>query len=154
VVTDAGTGRFKFAGDEQTYFAPSGIDLRPYAGKLVEIRLDEADRVTDMHVVSSTQPPYVPPSAAPSCSFRDQTYSAGAAICQSGTQYRCDDSQWRSLGIACQVSNARDLNEPTRALRDCNVGNTTVGNGSDICRDGSTVRCNDGAWIDTRTACR
>jgi len=154
VVSDATTGRFKFAGDDHAYFAPSGTDLTLYAGRLVDIRLDESDRVTDMHVVSSVQPAYVPPSAAPSCSFRDQTYTAGAAICQSGTQYRCDDSQWRSLGIACQVSTARDLNEPTRALRDCNVGDATVVNGSGICRDGSTVRCADGAWIDTRTACR
>jgi hypothetical protein len=154
VVIDATTGRFKFAGDDQTYFAPSGIDVTPYAGRLVEIRLDEGDRVTDMHVVSSSQPSYFPQPAAPSCYFRDQTYPAGAATCQSGTQYRCDDSQWRSVGIACQMSNARDFDAPTRALRDCNVGDATVANGSGICRDGSTLRCNDGAWIDTRTACR
>lgn len=154
VVTDATTGKFKFAGDDQTYFAPSGVDVTPYAGRLVEIRLDEGDRVTDMHVVRSPQPSYFPPLAAPSCSFRDQTYAAGAAICQSGTQYRCDESRWRSLGIACQVSNVRDLDAPTRASRDCNVGDATVANGSGICRAGSTVRCDDGAWIDTRIACR
>ncbi len=154
VVTDATTGRFKFAGDDRNYFAPSGIDVTPYAGRLVEIRLDESDRVTDIHTVSALQPLSRPPSGAPDCYFRDQTYTSGAAICQSGTQYRCDDSQWRSLGIACELSNTRDLNAPTRAPRDCTVGDATVTNGAGICRDGSTVRCNDGAWVDTRTACR
>jgi hypothetical protein len=90
----------------------------------------------------------------PSCSYRDQIYSAGAAICQFGTQYRCEGSQWQSLGIACQVSNARDLNASTQLPRACVVGDATVDDGSGICRDGATSRCSDGAWIDTRTACR
>lgn len=154
VVIDAATGRFSFAGDNQIYFAPSATDLTPYTGRLVEIRLDENDRVTDMHVVSSPHTSYLPPPAGPSCSYRDQTYSAGAAICQSGTQYRCDGSQWQSLGLACQVSNVRDLNAPTRPPRACVVGDATVANGSGICRDGTTLRCHDGAWIDIRTACR
>jgi len=154
VVIDAKTGRFKFAGDDRTYFAPSGIALASYAGRLVEIRLDEADRVTDIHVVNSRQAAYFPSPVASSCSFLDQAYPSGAAICRSGTQYRCDDSEWRSLGTACEVSNARDLNAPNRAPRDCNVGDATLSSGSGICRDGSTMRCNDGAWIDTRVACR
>jgi hypothetical protein len=114
VVNDATTGRFSFAGDKQTYIARSAVDVAQYAGKLVEINLDEGGRVTDIHIVSSPQTSYFPAPAGASCSYRDQTYSAGAAICQSGTQYRCDANQWQSLGIACQVSDARDLNAPTR----------------------------------------
>src|SRR6516164_2029637 len=40
MVTDAANRRFSFAGDPQTYVAPSAFDLRSFAGKLVEIRLD------------------------------------------------------------------------------------------------------------------
>jgi hypothetical protein len=154
LVIDAATGKFSFAGDNQTYVAPSAVDVASYAGKLVEIRLDEGGRVTDMHIVSSPQTSYFPAPTGPNCSYGDQTYSAGAAICQSGTQYRCDASQWQNLGIACQVSDARDLTMPIRPSRSCVVGDSTVANGSGICRDGTTFRCNDGAWIDSRVACR
>jgi hypothetical protein len=68
VVTDAATGRFTFVGDNQTYVAPSAIDVKPYAGKLVEIRLDENGRVSNMHIVSSPPTSSIPPPAAPSCS--------------------------------------------------------------------------------------
>jgi len=154
VVSDAATGRFTFAGDDQTYVAPSAIDITPYAGKLVEIRLDENGHVTDMHVVSSPHMSSIPPPAGFSCSYREQTYPAGAPICQSGTRYRCDNTQWQSLHIACQGTEARDLNPPPRPSRACMFDDTTVANGSDICSDGTALRCDDGVWTAMRTECR
>jgi hypothetical protein len=162
-VIDAPARQFTFAGDDRVYAAPPSIDVTPYAGKLVEITLDENGRVTELRLLASPQasslpPAYVPPVdgvvPAPACSYRGQVYSAGAAVCQSGTTYRCDGSQWHSLGVACQVSDARPINLPPRAPRSCLVGDATVASGSGICRSGTTFRCDDGTWIDVRTACR
>jgi len=35
------------------------------------------------------------------CKYKGTTYSHGSAVCQSGTQYRCADGQWKGLAIAC-----------------------------------------------------
>jgi hypothetical protein len=34
------------------------------------------------------------------------------------------------------------------------VGDATVASGSSVCRDGTAFRCDDGAWLNVRTACR
>jgi hypothetical protein len=56
VVSDAATGRFNFADDNQTYIAPSAINIAPYAGKVVEVQLDEGGRVI------AVETPAVPPA--------------------------------------------------------------------------------------------
>lgn len=152
VVLDGTTGRFRFSGDDQSYIAPTNVDVTSYAGRLVEIRLGEGGRVTDMRLVGSPQT-YGSAPAGSACSYRDQAYTAGAAICQSGTQYRCDGVQWQSLGLACEVSDTRGFESP-RSARTCIVGDSSVASASNICRHGSTFRCDDGAWVDLRTACR
>ena len=155
VVTDAASGHFSFAGDDRTYVAPPGVDIASYAGRMVEITMDENGHVTDFHAIGA--PPegsYLAPPAVTSCTYRGQAYSAGAAVCQSGTQYRCDGSRWRNLGASCQTSEGSAAGAPPRAPRECVVGGATVANGSGICRDGSVLRCDDGAWIGVHTACR
>jgi hypothetical protein len=94
-----------------------------------------------------------PPAAATTCTYAGQPYSAGAAICQAGSQYRCNLGQWQNLGTPCDAD-AKQLNVPVGEPRSCVVGGATVANGSGICRDGSTLRCEDGTWINTQVACR
>jgi hypothetical protein len=36
-----------------------------------------------------------------SCTYNGQTYSHGSVVCQSGTEYRCNDGSWDSLGTSC-----------------------------------------------------
>ena len=38
------------------------------------------------------------------CRCKGATSSRGSAVCQSGSQYRCDDGQWSGLAIACTES--------------------------------------------------
>jgi len=183
MVTDPIARRFTFAGDNQVYTAPSGIDISAYAGKLVEAKVDETGVVTELRLVSPGSsyypapanpvaanppaPPYPPPVYAPapypppaatgSCMYYGQTYSAGSAVCQSGTEFRCDGSQWQSLGTPCQSGDGRrahDTTLPPQSPRSCVVGDATVASGSGICRQGTTYRCDDGAWINIQTACR
>lgn len=161
MVTDPTLRRFTFAGDDQVYVAPSGIDITAYAGKIVEAKVDETGRVTDLRLIGSGPQSYYPPPAAGyppaavgSCMYYGQTYSAGSAVCQSGTQYRCDGSQWQSLGVNCQTADARDTTIPPRLPRSCVVGDATVASSSSVCRQGTTYRCDDGAWISLQTACR
>jgi hypothetical protein len=158
VATDPAARRFTFATDNQVYVAPAGIEITAYAGKMVEAKLDEDGRVTELRLVGPGPQTYYPvPASVGSCMYYGQTYSAGSAVCQSGTQYRCDGSQWQSLGVTCQRADARDARDtsvPPRAPRSCVVGDATVASGSGICRSGTTYRCDDGAWINVQTACR
>jgi len=153
-LTDATTGRFTFAGDDQTYVAPSTFDIAPYNGRFVEIKIDENGRVAEVHPIDSVVPPqpqsWNPPTSMGSCTYQGQAYSGGASVCQSGTQYRCDGSQWRNVGTACDLAS----NVPAPSPRSCMVGDATVANGSGICREGTTFRCDDGTWISLQTACR
>lgn len=163
MVTDPTSRRFTFAGDNQVYVAPAGIDITPYAGKIAEAQVDENGRVTELRLVGSGPQTYYPQPAAVypppvaavgSCMYYGQPYSAGSAVCQSGTQYRCDGSQWQSLGTACHTADVRDEAIPPLSPRSCVVGDATVASGSGVCRQGTTYRCDDGSWINVQTACR
>ena len=163
VVTDAINRRFTVSGDNQVYTAPPNVDIAAYSGKMVEFKVDQNGRVADLRLVSSApassygSPPYgayAPPPPTNTCTYGGETYSAGAAVCQSGMQYRCDGSQWRSLGTTCQPPDIRDAKLPPSPPRPCIVGGATVASGSGICREGTTYRCDDGTWINAQTACR
>jgi hypothetical protein len=154
---DALNGRFTFHGDDQTYTAPSGVNVSVYDGKMVEAKLDETGRIVELIPVGPAPAQAVNPAGAPSgsCSYGGATYSAGAAVCQSGTQYRCDGNQWQSLGVTCTATAAdAPLNAGVRSPRSCAVGDATVASGSSVCRQGTTFRCDDGAWLSLGTACR
>lgn len=155
-VADPATRTFTFASDTQVYTAPPSIDIAAYNGKMVEIKLDEHGQVTDFKLVGpAPQGAYGVPPIAGSCMYQGQTYSAGAAVCQSGTQYRCDGIRWQSLGSVCQAISASDAPaRPPREPRSCTVGDATVAPGSSICRSGTTYRCDDGSWINVQTPCR
>jgi hypothetical protein len=161
-VADAATGRFSFAGDDQSYVAPSSINIAPYNGHYVEIKIDDTGRVAEIHPMDaqapaqpqSWNPPPYPPVSVGTCIYLGQAYSSGASVCQSGTQYRCDGTQWQSMGSPCERSTAYDSSLPAASPRDCIVGDATVANGSGICRGGITYRCDDGTWVSMQTACR
>lgn len=157
-VVDPLNGRFTFAGDNQTYVAPSNVNISSYAGRMVEAKIDENGNVTELRPVTGVSEQAVIPAApaAGTCSYSGQIYSAGAAVCQSGTQYRCDGTHWQSLGTACRTG-AADAPANSGAVmspRSCGVGDATVATGSSICRAGTTYRCDDGAWISLGTPCR
>ena len=158
-VTDAATGRFSFAGDNQSYVAPSSINIAPYNGRFVEIKIDDSGRVAEIYPVDTVAPPQTQSwNAAPSvgsCIYSGQTYSSGSSVCQYGTQYRCDGTQWHSTGAAFERSAAYDTTlPPPVSPRDCALGDATVANGSGMCRGGTTYRCDDGNWVSLQTACR
>jgi hypothetical protein len=44
-----------------------------------------------------------------SCTYADQTYSDGAVLCQSGTEYVCKDGGWESLGTSCRGTPVEDI---------------------------------------------
>ena len=144
VLTDAALRTFTIAGDNRVYDAPSGIDIGPYAGHMVEVRVDDRGEVMDIGPAARSRAPL-----ALACPYNGQGYSDGALLCRSGTQYRCEAGAWRSLGFACPS------NDTTASgwARTCLVGDATVANGSRICRNGTTFRCADGEWVNIGTAC-
>ena len=145
VVNDPVMRTFTFAGDDQFYRAPPDIDIRSYAGRMVEVRLDEDGQVTSIAAATGTR------SApnADTCLYDGQSYSDGAPVCQNGLQYRCELGMWRDLGTACASRPSSAL----PALQGCTVGSATVASGSSVCRRGTTFRCSDGTWVNVGTAC-
>jgi hypothetical protein len=92
------------------------------------------------------------PKVSATCNFGGVTYSTGSASCQSGTQYRCEDGRWASLGITCPVGDS-----PIRIVpsgKTCMFDSATVANNSTICRSGTTYLCSDGEWVNVGTQCR
>lgn len=78
------------------------------------------------------------------CSFGGTDYSHGATTCQTGTQYRCDDGEWRSLGVQCK---------PGGDTTTCEYLGTPYSPGSIGCQSGIQYRCDAGAWTSLGTAC-
>jgi len=80
------------------------------------------------------------------CRYKDSTYSHGSTACQSGTQYRCDDGQWKGWGAAC-------ADNPPAAVRSCDLDGSAYSTGSASCQSGTQYRCDDGAWKNLAIAC-
>ena len=86
------------------------------------------------------------------CEFAGISFSTGAASCQTGTQFRCEDGSWRSLGAPCAVGDSPIKLVPSG--RTCMFNDATVANNSTICRSGSTFLCSNGDWVNLGTLCR
>src|SRR5262249_25857048 len=71
-----------------------------------------------------------------SCRFEGTTYSHGSTACQSGTQFRCDDGDWKTLGVACPAGNPST----------CTYNGTAYSLGSSSCQSGTEYRCDGGKW--------
>ena len=80
------------------------------------------------------------------CRYKDSTYSHGSTACQSGTQYRCDDGQWKGWGTACTEN-------PPLAAKSCTFDGTPYSPGSASCQSGIQYRCGDGVWRGLGIAC-
>jgi hypothetical protein len=85
-------------------------------------------------------------SGAGDCEYKGVIYSSGAAVCQSGTQYRCDEGRWNGLGVACTESLAV-------SVRACEFKGTPYVPGATSCQSGTLYRCDDGAWVSLAIAC-
>jgi hypothetical protein len=81
------------------------------------------------------------------CFYKSTMYSDGAASCQSGTQYRCADGDWKSLGVACQDTGAVATSRP------CDFGGVAYSTGSASCQSGTQYRCEDGRWASLGISC-
>ena len=45
--------------------------------------------------------PFGSPMGDDGCQYNETRYSHESVVCQSGSQYRCDDGQWKASGLAC-----------------------------------------------------
>ena len=86
------------------------------------------------------------------CKYKGATYSHGSTACQSGTQYRCDDGEWRDLEVACRSGDIEGRMAPDG--RSCMYSGVTVATQSTICKEGTSFRCEDGEWRNLGTACQ
>jgi hypothetical protein len=84
--------------------------------------------------------------AGDSCFYQGTKYSDGSAVCQSGTQYRCDDGDWASLATACK-------NKSASAGDACELAGIRYSSGSASCQAGTQQRCIDGEWKSLGVAC-
>lgn len=80
------------------------------------------------------------------CFYKGTIYSDGAASCQSGWQYRCNNSEWINLGATC-------TEEIVAVSRPCQFSGVTFPTGAASCQAGTQYRCEDGAWNSLGTSC-
>jgi|RhiMetdeSRZDD1v2_1073273.scaffolds.fasta_scaffold454124_2 hypothetical protein len=85
--------------------------------------------------------------ASEHCFYKSTMYSDGAASCQSGTQYRCDDGAWRSLAVPCKDTG------PVTMSRPCDFDGVSYSTGSASCQSGTQYRCEDGRWASIGVSC-
>jgi hypothetical protein len=88
-----------------------------------------------------------PAWADDNCSFQGVGYSDGATTCQAGTQYRCDDGEWESLGVQCTPPG------PAASLKNCEYSGHTFSSGATSCQANTQFRCMDGLWKSLEIAC-
>lgn len=131
VVRDAASGSFTIAGDGRLFTVPPGVDVQSYAGRRVEVRLNEHGRPVDLLAASASG--VVAPAPA-LCSYDGRGYSEGASVCQSGTRYRCATGKWLDEG-ACASAGAS-----------CLALGTSYADGTTRCADGTRFRCDEGRW--------
>lgn len=84
-------------------------------------------------------------AADDSCSYQGTAYSHGATVCQSGTQYRCNDGEWNSLAITCPDKEA--------GAKPCEYKGTSYSSGSASCQSGTQYRCESGSWSSLGAKC-
>ncbi len=81
------------------------------------------------------------------CVYGGSTYSQGAASCQSGQKYQCDDEgDWRALHTACTDTTAM-------ASPSCTFRGVAFASGSATCQAGTQYRCEDGTWSSLDLPC-
>lgn len=73
------------------------------------------------------------------CFYHGTMFSDGAANCQAGRQYRCDDGDWRAQGLAC-------TSDDVKTSQACTWDGIAFSTGSASCQAGTQYRCEDGAW--------
>ena len=84
-------------------------------------------------------------AAGDDCRYQGTRYSEGAASCQAGQQFRCNDGEWKSIGVAC--------NENGAPAGNCMFGGVTYPSGSPSCQGGSQYRCEGGTWASLGVGC-
>ena len=91
--------------------------------------------------------PFGSPLGDDGCQYKETRYSHKSLVCQSGSQYRCDDGQWNGSGIAC-------AEHPLVAAKSCALNGSSYSPGSASCQSGAEHRCDDGMWRSLVVACR
>jgi len=85
--------------------------------------------------------------AGENCFFKGTMYSHGAASCQSGSQYRCDEGEWTASGMPCK-------SDTVAVSRTCQHDNIVFSSGAASCQAGTQFRCEDGEWTSLGTTCK
>ena len=100
MLRDPATRTFAIVGDDRTYVAPHGIDVGGYAGRLVEMRLDEQEQVVDINLIARSGDAPLSRSLR-GCLLGGASLASGLSICRGGRSLRCADGEWVNLGTAC-----------------------------------------------------
>jgi hypothetical protein len=82
-----------------------------------------------------------------SCQYKETMYSHTSVVCQSGSQYRCDDGQWKGSGIVC-------AEHALVTAKSCALNGIAYSPGSAQCESGTEYRCDDGVWKSLVVACK
>lgn len=132
-------GEFTLVGDDHAYVAPARIDVRRYAGSVVQVSLDDQGRVMSIEPAAGS----AAARSAANCSYGGKTYSEGSSLCQAGARYRCESGMWDSLGMPCTNGSAQP----------CDFRGTSYAVGTTRCTEGAQFVCEAGQWRNLETDC-
>src|SRR5262249_45302520 len=82
------------------------------------------------------------------CNYKGTMSSDGAAACQTGAQYRCEDGEWKALGVACR--DAAPAPPQPLAAESCQFGGVSYASGSASCQGGKHYMWDDSTWKSLR----
>lgn len=182
VVLNGSSAQFRIVGTDGTFTAPAGAPLQELDGKAVDVRISDG-RVTEIipQPVAITPVTSGFETLRGQLVLRDATAQrfgvvgdAGTYSAPPGLDLRPYVGKWVEAtigadGKATQVTLLADRPPPAAVPvvppaagansapmpngSTCMVGDSTVANGSTICRGGITQRCSNGAWVSLGTAC-
>jgi hypothetical protein len=87
-----------------------------------------------------------PSFASDPCFFKGTMFSNGAASCQAGREFRCDDGEWGTTGNNC-------TGDRIALSKSCQFDGISYSTGAASCQTGTQYRCEDGSWRALGVSC-
>lgn len=166
VVTNAAKNQFRLVQHQGFFTAPAGTSVEALGGKPVQVELGLDGRVVQItpmqihvepithgfEVVSGELLQRNPATHTFTLAGDDRTYVAPKGIDVGSYVGRTVEVRLDEQGQVMNINLVARFGDVPMS-RKCMFDGASVSSGSSICRDGRTLRCTDGEWVDAGTPC-
>lgn len=170
VVINTAGNQFRLVTHGGQFTAPPGVSLQPLDRKPVSVEIGADGRVTSIREIPVVVEPiehgfevvsgYVllrdPARRTFTLYGDDRMYVAPAGVDITRYADRMAEIRVSADGTVTRIEPMTRFGDaPQRsAVRECRFADATLASGASMCRQGTTVRCVDGTWINTGQPCR